>query len=95
MAEYARTHEDTDTPYVGLKLMEEIQQYNPDSAYHGLTVRPHETRKILFRWKLDDGRYQVIFGDLHFNSVTIQRLRELEEPVERGNSATAATDPEP
>jgi hypothetical protein len=33
---------------------------------------------MLLRWKLDDGRYQVIFGDLRAETVTAQRLHELE-----------------
>jgi hypothetical protein len=30
------------------------------------------------RWKLDDGRYEVVFGDLHTETVTVKQLRVLE-----------------
>lgn len=55
-----------------------IQRDNPDAAYYGKTVRPKDKDKVLLRWKLDDGRYQVIFGDLHAETVTAERLRVLE-----------------
>lgn len=56
----------------------EIQEYNPDAAYYGKTVRPKDKDKVPLRWKLDDGRYQIIFGDLHTETVTAERLRALE-----------------
>jgi hypothetical protein len=58
--------------------MERIRTYNPDAAYYGKTVGPSDKDKVLFRWKLDDGRYQVIFGDLRAETVTAERLHELE-----------------
>ena len=50
----------------------------PDVAYYGKTVGPKDKDKVLLRWKLDDGRYQVIFGDLRAETVTAERLRALE-----------------
>ncbi len=47
-------------------------------AYHGKTVGPKDKDKVLLRWKLDDGRYEVIFGDLHSETMTAERLRALE-----------------
>ena len=55
-----------------------ILRDNPDAAYHGKTVEPKDADKVLVRWKLDDGQYQVIYGDLLSESVTAERLRELE-----------------
>jgi hypothetical protein len=49
-----------------------------DVAYYGNTVAPTDKDKVLLRWKLDDGRYQVIFGDLHAEVVTAERLHGLE-----------------
>jgi hypothetical protein len=43
-----------------------------------MTVGPSDKDKVLLRWKLDDGRYEVIFGDLRFETVTAQRLHDLE-----------------
>lgn len=47
-------------------------------AYHGATVTPADAGKVLVRWKLGDGRYRIIFGDLRIEDVTPQRLAELE-----------------
>ena len=41
-----------------------VQFLNPDAAYYGKTVTPKDKDKVLLRWKLDDGRYEVIYGDL-------------------------------
>lgn len=49
-----------------------------DVAYYGNTVGPKDHGRVLLRWKLDDGRYQVLFGDLHAEVVTAERLRALE-----------------
>ena len=55
-----------------------ILRDNPDAAYYGKTVEPKDADKILVRWKLENGQYQVIYGDLRSESVTAERLRELE-----------------
>ncbi|MGO8745322.1 MAG: LolA family protein [Thermoguttaceae bacterium] len=55
-----------------------IQNENPDAAYYGKTVGPNDKDKVLVRWKLDDGRYEVIFGDLRSETVTAEKLRALE-----------------
>ena len=47
-----------------------IQWYKPDFAYYGKTVGPKDKDKVLLHWKLDDGRYEVIFGDLRAETVT-------------------------
>ncbi len=50
----------------------------PTPAYYGQTVGPKDKDKVLLRWKLDDGRYEVIFGDLRAETVTAERLHKLE-----------------
>jgi hypothetical protein len=55
-----------------------IHVYKPEFAYFGATVGPNDKDKVLLRWQLDDGRYEVIFGDLRAETVTAKRLRELE-----------------
>ena len=55
-----------------------LQRENPDCAYHGKTVTPQDADKVLLRWKLDDGTYRVIFGDLKSATVSADRLKELE-----------------
>ena len=59
-------------------MFNRILMYNPDAAYHGKTVGPSDKNKVLLRWKLDDGRYEIIFGDLSAETVTADRLRALE-----------------
>jgi hypothetical protein len=34
--------------------------------------------KVLFRWKTEDGRYQLIYGDLTAELVSEARLRTIE-----------------
>ena len=62
----------------GFEQINDIQFYDSDSAYYGKMVGPGDRYKVLFRWKLDDGRYEVIFGDLRSETVTAERLRVLE-----------------
>jgi hypothetical protein len=53
---------------------------NEDPAYYGKTVNPKDSDKILLRWKISDKEYRVIFGDLHTETVSPERLVELEKP---------------
>jgi len=52
---------------------------NKEPVYYGETVEPGNLSKVLLRWKLDDGRYRVIFGDLSAKTVTAEELAELEK----------------
>jgi len=49
-----------------------------EPVYNGQTVTTADAGKILLRWKLDDGKYRVIFGDLRIEDVSEGRLAELE-----------------
>jgi len=49
-----------------------------DSAYYGKTVTPKDADKVLMRWKVSDNEYRVIYGDLHAETVTSEKLAELE-----------------
>jgi hypothetical protein len=53
---------------------------NMDHAYHGETVKPGDADKVLLRWKMGDGQYRVIFGNLRAKTVTDEELVELEKP---------------
>ena len=46
--------------------------------YYGQSVTPQDTDLVLMRWKVADGEYRVIFGDLHAETVTAEVLQELE-----------------
>ncbi|MFH1717354.1 MAG: hypothetical protein ABIF19_08395 [Planctomycetota bacterium] len=57
----------------------EIQWWdNKDPAYYGETVTPKDADKVLMRWKVSDNEYRVIYGDLHAETVTPEKLAELE-----------------
>ena len=62
----------------GLDQIGNLKVYNAGFAYYGKTIKPSDKDKVLLRWKLDDGRYEVIFGDLRAETVTAERLRTLE-----------------
>jgi hypothetical protein len=49
-----------------------------DRAYYGKTVAPEDADKVLMRWKVSDNENRVIYGDLHAETVTPEKLAELE-----------------
>jgi hypothetical protein len=49
-----------------------------EPKYYGDTVTPGDADKVLVRWKTPEGQYRVIYGDLHTEEVTAERLAELE-----------------
>jgi len=55
-----------------------LSRANKDRAYYGKTVTPKDADKVLMRWKVSDNKYRVIFGDLHAETVTLEKLAELE-----------------
>ncbi|OHB62458.1 MAG: hypothetical protein A2Y76_07010 [Planctomycetes bacterium RBG_13_60_9] len=52
-----------------------------DPAYYGKTVTPRDVDGVLMRWKVSDSEYRVIFGDLHTETVTADKLAELEKAL--------------
>jgi hypothetical protein len=56
----------------------EMDDEGKEPVYYGDTVTAADAGKVLLRWKLDDTRYRVIFGDLHLDDVDAARLAELE-----------------
>ena len=40
-----------------------------------------DTGKVLLRWKVSDKEYRVIFGDLHAETVSPEKLAELEKAL--------------
>jgi hypothetical protein len=49
-----------------------------DVAWNGGEVMPGEADRVLWRWRLDDGNYRVIYGDLTAGTVSPELLKQLE-----------------
>jgi hypothetical protein len=62
----------------GAQYFGTLESEGKEPAYYGATVTAADVDKVLVRWKLDDGRYRVIFGDLRIEDVSAGRLAELE-----------------
>ena len=60
-----------------MKLVQEKR----DPVYYGENVTPEDSDLILLRWRLDSGDYSVIYGDLRTETVTPERLAELESAI--------------
>ena len=54
-------------PVAGFFMKLANEQREPE--YFGATVKPGDSEAILLKWKLDDGRYRVIYGDLRAETV--------------------------
>lgn len=78
MKEYMKEYFKKQEVSFGFGDMTRLQSYNPDAVYYGKTVGPNDKDKVLLRWKLDDGQYEVIFGDLYYETVTAEKLHSLE-----------------
>ncbi len=62
---------------IGMFYMTLVQD-KKDPAYYGETVTPEFPHAVLMRWRVEDGNYRVIFGDLTIEDVTADELAELE-----------------
>jgi hypothetical protein len=58
-----------------------LQGDKKDPAYYGETVTPKDADKVLMRWKVSDNEYRVIYGDLHTETVSSDKLAELEKAL--------------
>jgi outer membrane lipoprotein-sorting protein len=59
-----------------------------DAAYYGDRVTAEFGDSVLLRWRLDDGSYRVVFGDLGIETVSAEELAEFESlPLNRGDQA--------
>jgi len=56
----------------GLATINSILRDNSDAAYFGRTVGPNDKDKVLLRWRLEDGSFHVLYGDLRDETLTRQ-----------------------
>jgi hypothetical protein len=63
---------------LGANYLGRLGAEGKELVYYGETITPADAGKVLVRWKLDDERYRVIFGDLRIEDVSSDRLAELE-----------------
>jgi hypothetical protein len=67
-------------PIRGLGRFYDLLEYDKkDLKYYGQTVTPKDADKVLMRWKVSDNEYRVIYGDLHAETVSPEKLAELEK----------------
>ncbi len=73
-----------DAKIIGLKMaaahISALADDGYDPVYYGDTVTAADADKVLLRWRLPNGQYQVIFGDLQTTEVTPAELAALEKP---------------
>lgn len=62
----------------GAKFYEYLVRQGRDAAYYGHSIDPDDKDAVLIQWKLDKGRYRVIFGDLRTKTVTAEELIKLQ-----------------
>jgi len=55
-----------------------LEKDGKDPAYYGDTVSVESPDAVLFRWRIDDDTYRVVFGDLRTEDVSAEKLAELE-----------------
>ena len=58
-----------------------LEKDGKDPAYYGDKVSAESPDAVLFRWKIDDNTYRVVFGDLSTKDVTAAELAELEDAL--------------
>jgi len=69
-------------PIRGLgRFYDMLAQDGKHPQYYGKTVTPKDAGKVLMRWKVSDNEYRVIFGDLHAETVSPEKLAELEKAL--------------
>jgi outer membrane lipoprotein-sorting protein len=56
----------------------ELDKEDKDPVYNGDKVGPRDFDKVLMRWRTEDDRYRVIYGDLRVEDVNAARLEKLE-----------------
>ena len=62
----------------GRSKYEYLVRQGKDVTYYGDSVDPGDSSAVLMQWKLPDGKYRVIFGDLREGEVDAEELIKLQ-----------------
>jgi len=57
---------------------EYLLQQGKEAAYYGDSIDPADSNEVRMQWKLSDGNYRVIFGDLREKTITAEELVKLQ-----------------
>jgi outer membrane lipoprotein-sorting protein len=60
-----------------------LVQDRKEPVYYGGVVGPNDANLVLMRWKISDNEYRVIYGDLAAETVSAERLAELESRLSK------------
>ncbi len=63
---------------IGMFYMTLVQD-KKEPAYYGESITPDDAEAVLMRWKVSEGQYRVIFGDLSTLDVSTEELADLEK----------------
>ncbi|MHC4727938.1 MAG: LamG domain-containing protein [Planctomycetota bacterium] len=63
---------------MAIRFCAELIMEDKDFAYYGSKVTAEFPHAVLMRWKIDNDRYRIIFGDLTARDVTAGELAQLE-----------------
>jgi outer membrane lipoprotein-sorting protein len=58
-----------------------LVQDKKEPAYYGNVVGPSDADKVLLRWKTGDNEYRVIYGNLTAETVSAEKLADLESKI--------------
>jgi outer membrane lipoprotein-sorting protein len=58
-----------------------LVQDKKEPAYYGNVIGPADTDKVLMRWKVSENEYRVIYGNLTAETVSAEKLAELESKL--------------
>ena len=63
---------------MAIRFCAELIMENKDFAYYGSNVTAEFPHAVLMRWRIEDGKYRIIFGDLTARDVSTRELTQLE-----------------
>jgi hypothetical protein len=57
---------------------ENLVQKGKDVVYYGDIIDPEDSNAVLMQWKVSDGKYKVLFGDLRVREISAEELIKLQ-----------------